>query len=464
MLGRFICGVILLALLIGCGGKSLTFIAEVSQPTKGKALVQVVGQPSGAWVTWTPSQPAQVRWKEAVGGAWQQTLARNGKGIEVPCKGPIQIEVVGDDWVVNTFGRPSVGVASFAEYKNIEPRLNIFSDFQSADSWLKSQNIDARSIRRRGIPEPWNEAIPDGWFMLPDGRFLVLIRQAQSQFAEPIGEIDQARVRAELLTLLWPDGIPATTVSVIKSGLEIVLSNGLKSRVAIYRPSTPGRKVAIYQEGHGGAATEIGGETIDALTKQGWTVLAMDMPLIGANSVDRRPGLQSHYDLEQFGGPAVLLEPVHAVVNWIYANLDPETLALVGRSGGGWTAYTYGALDERIDLVANIAGGSPLSVRLAAGPLELGDYEQFWPELYTVAPHEVLMAMAGTRGSFHAYSGQDRCCFQMRGDEPWIQWLNKHGRILGKTIETYAEPSSTTHGLTSAGINRMVSFLEAHSD
>jgi len=145
---------------------------------------------------------------------------------------------------------------------------------------------------------------------------------------------------------------------------------------------------------------------------------------------------------------------VKAAIDQIVASSGSDKrIMLIGRSGGGFTAYLAGALDHRVDFVASIAGGTPLSIRLAAPweAYELGDYEQYAPHLYDVVTHENLMVAAGTRGSFFAYNARDTCCFQIGGADPLVGYLRHAGIVQGKQISVFSDPTFVGHALSPAG-------------
>lgn len=239
------------------------------------------------------------------------------------------------------------------------------------------------------------------------------------------------------------------------------------SLATVFTPEAvvPGR-VALYLEGHGSydqRGVVHGASTIDWLLNRGWTVVSMDMPLMGANSLQASALLQSHDDYHSLdrgeGSPlSEFLLPVKAVVDWIEARWGAgvEILA-VGRSGGGWTAYTYAALDPRIAGVASAAGGLPMSLRLRENTP--GDYEQTEPHFYGVVSHSDLMVAAGSRGAFYHFATRDNCCFRARPGEPFVRALERAAAQFGRRLTISVDPAWTEHGFSPASYDALDRFL-----
>lgn len=130
-------------------------------------------------------------------------------------------------------------------------------------------------------------------------------------------------------------------------------------------------------------------------------------------------------------------------------------------ASNGWTTYLSGALDPRIDVAVPVAGGSPSSQRLldVIEAWELGDYVQFFPQLYDVVGHENLIAAAGTRALFVAYSPRDPCCYRLGPDDPFFAWLAAAGESTGKPIVAAVDPAQRRHGLSAGQLEELDRFL-----
>lgn len=52
------------------------------------------------------------------------------------------------------------------------------------------------------------------------------------------------------------------------------------------------------------------------------------------------------------------------------------------------------------------------------GPLEVGNYEQTAPEVFSSIRHEDLMVAAGSRGAIYFFSPRGPCCYRVQGGIP----------------------------------------------
>jgi dienelactone hydrolase len=89
---------------------------------------------------------------------------------------------------------------------------------------------------------------------------------------------------------------------------------------------------------------------------------------------------------------------------------DRTRLAMTGLSGGGWQTAFLSALDERIALIAPVAGYGSMTSRITAPP-DLGDLEQAPIDLLTVADYSHLTALFAPRPALLTYNAKDECCF-----------------------------------------------------
>jgi len=385
------------------------------------------------------------------------------------------------------------GRCSYPKFHPLFPRLSFFCTFDDLDAYLRASGIAPASLSCRGAPvRTWNRDVPDCVYTRGDDVLLL------SRAADRVPGYQRLLARDEVRTLArrivfgaddpyakpasWPyqvvpaSGYPVGDVTgwATTEDFRIDYADGrFASRVTRYVPAdpVPGR-LAIFHEGHDATARVLGADVISWLLARRWTVVAMDMPMVGQNAVDAVPPLVDHNELWRLdeGGPsplAWLLLPVKAVVDGFVAEHpdDDRTVLMVGRSGGGWTTYLTGALDPRIDVAVSVAGGSPSSQRLldVLEAWELGDYEQFFPQLYDVVGHENLIAAAGTRALFVAYSPRDPCCYRLGPDDPFFAWLAAAGESTGKPIVAAVDPEQRRHGLSPAQLEELDRFLAVHA-
>ncbi|MBL8266134.1 fibronectin type III domain-containing protein [Steroidobacter sp.] len=370
---------------------------------------------------------------------------------------------------------------------------------EQAEEWLQSRQIQPSSLycRNRKV-EQWGASAPDCFYTTANntGSFL-LLRSLDTKFVAPTAPREMSLVRTAAIKALWPksnpfaqpeefpvhvDVLPVAIAGAVQAAASatsygIAYHSLLSSKVTHFVPASPqpGR-YAIYHEGHGGAASDIGAGTIDWLLERGWQVFAVDMPLIGANSGDNGSllNITNYHDdfdkLEDASGNSpvgLFLLPIKSVVDLIFSHTDaeaPSRVLMIGRSGGGWSTYAYSALDPRIDIAVSIAGGVPLSQRLQSEDeeiLDVGDYEQSAAHLYNVVAHEDLMIGAGSSAALYIYNQWDGCCYRVRPDEPIVDYLRTAGTAVGKTIDVYVDESNAQHSIGPSGYQRLEAFLDS---
>jgi hypothetical protein len=466
-------------------------------------LLTAAPQDEGVFLTWSRLAGASyfVLW----GVAGQPRVSRSYAGdrstlaitgLSNSVKYEFQIEAHGVDGqvevspVVGASPKPRQTCRTLNADGLLDPPLRFFCAKRDLDAWLMRSGIDPRSLKCRGRPvDAWNDDSPDCFYTTADGQNLLLLRSADDQFSTRGYLTPDLTRRIARMAIwgafdpffrdnpapgVWRDIDPPLTGKVHgfagAQSFIIESDHGLASRVTSFIPARrTERRWAIYHEGHGGAGVEEGADTIEWLLDRGWQVVAMDMPLIGLNREDARSGMMSHADLSALDAGAIsplenFLLPVKAVVDRIVASSprhDADIL-LIGRSGGGWTAYTYAALDPRVDVVVSIAGGRPISQRLDAPwrALELGDYEQADPSLYNLTGHEDLMAAAGSIGAFYVFNMHDPCCFQVKPRDPFIDYLRGAAAVTGKRIGVFVDVQHNQHSLGPGGYREVGRFLD----
>jgi dienelactone hydrolase len=375
---------------------------------------------------------------------------------------------------------------SFPQYLPWQPEVSLFCSWEAMNDWMKSAAIEAEHLRCRNRSVKWDASAPDCYYTAGD-QHLVLLRTANDTYARP-SLMAAATIRSAARRAIWQTaspfdqnhsptpGIPYTPVGgavtqaskvqgfAVRSGRV----PGLISRISIFSPKSPATgRYAIYHEGHGGAAIQIGAETIDWLLDRGWTVYAMDMPLIGENKATE-PDIAAHQQISRYDDGhtspiAEFLLPVKAVVDHIFAAAKPDEppfVLMIGRSGGGWTTYTYGAIDPRIALAVSISGGRPLSQRMEAiGFADMGDYEQLDPTLYNNVDHGQLMAVAGSRGALLVFNELDPCCFRVDENDPFLSYFADMGAHNHTVRRVFIDQNNASHSLSRAGYRALERFL-----
>lgn len=98
---------------------------------------------------------------------------------------------------------------------------------------------------------------------------------------------------------------------------------------------------------------------------------------------------------------------------------DANRIGMTGLSGGGWQTAVLSALDERVTVIAPVAGHGAMGVRIENGA-DIGDLEQVPIDMLTVADYTHLTALFAPRPALLIYNAQDECCFQAARTLPAI--------------------------------------------
>ncbi len=276
---------------------------------------------------------------------------------------------------------------------------------------------------------------------------------------------DVARLRAELIQQIWPQGLPTGTSNVAVSTtsskddpsasglygpltggrnsnlkseqrLNINLGNGLVSVVYVWEPRETNNRLAILADGHTDSMANITNHvTVNTLLGLGFTVAWLQMPLLGTNLAASSPaapfpascraGCDRHAAIfAAFGasGFRYFIEPVVISLNYLLSHGKFRDVTMMGASGGGWTSLVAAAIDPRITYSASVAGSLPMYLRSGTcGKPNSGDAEQHnWPGLlYSRISYVDLYIMAanGTqqdgvpRKHVQINNQFDTCCF-----------------------------------------------------
>ena len=246
--------------------------------------------------------------------------------------------------------------------------------------------------------------------------------------------------REKLTNFIWKNSIPySSSLSIDKNlidnryqnlsnlksieKLDIQMDYGINSIAYLFLSENSNNKLVIYHQGHDGDFIS-GKDSITLLINEGYSVLALSMPLLGMNN-------QPIIDLNNFGkikftnhrhfhllessnfSPVkFFVEPIGVSLNYLDENFDFNSYHMLGISGGGWTTILFSAIDDRILQNYSVAGSFPMFMR--SDSKNIGDYEQMIPELYNIANYLELYTMGSfgnERKLILIYNEFDPCCF-----------------------------------------------------
>jgi hypothetical protein len=486
-LPRWTAALLTVLLLAGCNRASSGSAAE-------PLFLNAASQDRALYVTWSVVPDAHrltLHWRRAGTPQWQSA--------DAPDRGHYVLQGLDNDTTYELYAErqmaggeriTSAAVAQTPRVRRFDWGPLVYTSQAAAEDYVRKSGIDPGSLHLiGGNGETWSAASPDGAYTTSDQHFVVYLhRHLDDRFTPPLAPHAPAEVRTVLKRALWPtfnpfdhpDRFPMTITPIepplvgkvrafaSAESFAIAYHPQLSSRCTRFIPHHPAPgKIAIYLDGHQGGTVRYGAHTVDQLLERGWQVIAMDMPLIGANRSDASPVLRHHdsflwWQTEDFRPVSLFVQPLKALIDEIYREAgDSNSLAvmLIGKSGGGWTSFMYGALDPRIDYAVSIAGGMPLSLRLRETPMRLGDYEQADPLIYEAVPYEHIMPAAGSRGAFYVYNQHDPCCYRFQPDDPFIRYLHDASRVLSKPIGVYVDTAATHHTFSDTAFAELDRFL-----
>ena len=205
--------------------------------------------------------------------------------------------------------------------------------------------------------------------------------------------------------------------------LSIEMTNGVNSIVYIFHAEQNNEQLMIYHQGHSGGFIN-GKSTINSFLRNGYSVMAFSMPLVGMNNQptinienigpikffehDQFKLLES----ENFSPLNYFFSPINHSLNYLDLNYNFKNYYMIGISGGGWTSTIYPALDTRISKSFAVSGSLPIPLRV--NPQDIGDYEQLVPNFYNIANYLELYVMSSyghNREFIQVFNKYDPCCF-----------------------------------------------------
>jgi dienelactone hydrolase len=100
-------------------------------------------------------------------------------------------------------------------------------------------------------------------------------------------------------------------------------------------------------------------------------------------------------------------------------NTDASRVGLTGLSGGGWQTIILGSLDERVNVMVEVAGFGSLESNLTR-PTDSSDVEEDATDLLKGFDYPFLVAMRAPRPTLLIHNEQDDCCFLAPLVKPYI--------------------------------------------
>jgi hypothetical protein len=331
----------------------------------------------------------------------------------------------------------------------------------------------AQGDKKPPRPDPFNDIDPTA--LKVDVPALIHVRTDR----------DVERVRKELIAFIWKnDGRLPTAAEVERADAElpkplagtgatcetltVAMPKGFKSVVYHLRPKKPNNRLALFHQGHDGNVWTAGGaETATFFLERGYSVMAFQMPLFGANKPFAPAGVGSHDAMAKLTSADLepirfFVEPIAVALNYAWGKSAPDDVVMVGLSGGGWTTTLYAALDPRVRLSAPVAGTLPDYLRVGR-PGDRGDWEQYYPALYGIANYLDLYVLGSAgpgRRQRQVLNKYDTCCFSGVGYRTYEKHVRETVAKLGAGgFDVYLDESHRGHLVSADALKEAIGPL-----
>mgnify|MGYP003686342077 CR=1 FL=1 len=298
--------------------------------------------------------------------------------------------------------------------------------------------------------------------------------------------------RKNLTNFIWKNTIPYSSLILIDKNIEdlrysnfinlksidklnIEMEYEINSIAYLFLPENSNNELIIYHQGHAGDFIE-GKDSIEFFINEGYSVLAMSMPLLGMNNnpiidLDNFGKIKftNHKQLRflessTFSPIKFFVEPIGVSLNYL-ENFNFNAYHMMGISGGGWTTILFSALDDRISQSYSVAGSFPMFMR--SDSKNIGDYEQIIPELYSIANYLELYIM-GSYGSERKlvliYNEFDPCCFpgELYEKYPYLEVISQKLNLLDDgEFDVIIDKSSNKHEISNMILNQILDELDS---
>ena len=299
--------------------------------------------------------------------------------------------------------------------------------------------------------------------------------------------------RKNLTNLIWKNTIPYSSSILIDKNIQddryqnipnlkfidkftIEMEYDVNSIAFLFFPENSNNQLIIYHQGHRGDFVA-GKDHIAFLINEGYSVLALSMPLLGMNN-------QPIIDLNDFGkikftnhrhlhllessdfSPVkFFVEPIGVSLNYLEKNYNFDSYHMIGISGGGWTTILFSAIDDRISQSYSVAGSFPMFMR--SDSKNIGDYEQIIPELYSIANYLELYIM-GSYGNERKlvliYNEFDPCCYSGKLYEkyPYLEVISQKLNLLDNgEFDVIIDKSSNKHEISNVILDQILDDLDS---
>ena len=237
----------------------------------------------------------------------------------------------------------------------------------------------------------------------------------------------------------------------------------------VHPPNRYQQRLIVYHSGHGGFSEESDFPNVRTFLENGFDVMLGYMPLKGKSEdmffYSECCGPIRFLSHEQFAWldhpMSYFLEPIAVSLNYT-EQYGYKAYYMTGISGGGWTTTVYAAIDPRIKRSFPVAGSLPLWLR--RDNIDLGDFEQIYLPLYSIANYEELYLLGGYgagRSQLQIFNEVDPCCFQGDGRHLLYEGvIQKRLKELGEgSFNVLIDKGHDQHSISSKMVQVMIMFI-----
>ncbi len=299
--------------------------------------------------------------------------------------------------------------------------------------------------------------------------------------SEALADVDS--FRRSLIQVIWgtdtlPSGLPGDVTEIPPDSRLpnataayipfVDLGSGVTSEMRFYVPSASNGQLVIYHQGHRGN-TNARWPILDRFLSEGFHVLEISMPFSGYNFMPDLFGvIEAHdeYIPTLPGNPMrYFLEPVAVGLNYALTQQNFTAIYLTGISGGGWTTAIYGALDDRIDALYEVAGSYPFYLREQIADDEgnfnsIGDFEQSNPEFYQHASYlDFYVLGAAGRRMLQVFNVYDNCCFEGTYSLSYESFVAEEAAASGGQFRVLIDASEVGHVYSQLALETVLSDI-----
>jgi dienelactone hydrolase len=205
---------------------------------------------------------------------------------------------------------------------------------------------------------------------------------------------------------------------------------GFESTAILYEPEKiSGRVPAILNlVGHDplGNATEYEQKRCINFAKQGILALSLGWPGFGElEQAENNHDFGGQLDLVGSNSLGYFYLIIRRGLDYLTTlpQTDPNRIGVTGLSGGGWQTLLISSLDERVNVMVEVAGFGSLESNLTR-PMDTQEVEENATDLQQGFDYPFLVALRAPRPTLLIHNEQDDCCFLAPLVKPYVYEQN----------------------------------------